>query len=724
MRIKRNKFSYKVGPGKPLPLGATISEHGVQFAVFSRHAISIVLQLFDDSQDKDPSFEITLDPEENKTGDIWHVSVEGVGAGQLYGYRADGPYQPRKGMRFNKNKLLLDPSAQAVTGNFNWDLSDARGYDINSPKADLSFSTVDSTKGAPKCIVVDDSFEWEHDRPLKIPLRDTIIYETHVRGLTCHPTSRVNHPGTFQGLIEKIPYLKELGITALELLPIQEFDELEIIRTDPTTGKRLMNYWGYSTLSFFAPKSRYSSSGTMGEQVDEFKKMVKVLHKAGIEVILDVVFNHTAEGDDTGPTLCFRGLDNTIYYMLHGRGRRYKNYSGCGNTLNCNHPIVRGFILDCLRYWVVKMHVDGFRFDLASILGRDQDGRILENPPLIERIAEDPVLRDAKIIAEAWDVGGAYQVGSFPGKRWAEWNGHFRDDIRRFWRGDPGMVPQLATRLAGSSDLYQGSGRAPFHSINFITCHDGFTLHDLVSYAHKHNEANGEMNRDGSDENFSSYYGVEGETDDDEINTLRTRQIKNFLATLMLSQGVPMLLGGDEFRRTQKGNNNAYCQNNDISWYNWDFLKKNEEIFRFTKEVIAFRKRHPSLRRSRFFTGKDRDLNGIPDISWYSTDHSKPVWDKGSSSLACLIDGSRLETDSGLDDNDFYLIFNASGKPLTFSLPSLPSEKQWWRALDTSMPAPQDIVPAGEDILVEPQEWYIAAPRSTVVLISKSRQKV
>jgi isoamylase len=719
MRIMRNKHSFKNDPGKPLPLGATILEGGVQFAIFSRHAASVVLQLFNKSQDKDPSFEINLDPKEHKTGDIWHVFVEGIGAGQLYGYRADGPYQPRKGMRFNNNKFLLDPCALAVTGNFNWDLSDARGFDINAPDVDLSFSTVDSAKGAPKCIVVDESFDWETDRPLRIPLQDTIIYETHVRGLTCHPTSQVNHPGTFQGIIEKIPYLKELGITAVELLPIQEFDELEIIRMDPTTGKRLMNYWGYSTLSFFAPKSRYSSSGTMGEQVVEFKKMVKELHKAGIEVILDVVFNHTAEGDETGPTLCFRGLDNRIYYMLHGRGRRYKNYSGCGNTLNCNHPIVRGFILECLRYWVVKMHVDGFRFDLASILGRDQDGSILKNPPLIERIAEDPVLRDAKIIAEAWDVGGAYQVGSFPGKRWAEWNGHFRDDIRRFWRGDAGMVSQLATRVAGSSDLYQGSGRAPFHSINFVTCHDGFTLHDLVSYTAKHNEANGEKNRDGTNDNLSCNYGVEGETDDPGVNSIRTRQIKNYLATLMLSQGIPMLLGGDEFRRTQQGNNNAYCQNNEISWYNWGLLQKNRGLFRFTKEVIAFRKRHPSLRRTRFFTGEDNDQNGMPDISWYSTVLSKYDWSKKSKSLACLIDGSRLETGAKQDDNDLYLIFNASRKSLTFSLPALPAGKQWWRSIDTSMASPQDIVPDGGEIIVVPDEGYIVAPHSMVVLISK-----
>ena len=592
MKETKNTPSLKTSPGTPLPLGTTLSENGVQFSVFSRHATAVVLQLFNSARGNDLSAEIILDPGLNKTGDIWHVFVEGIRAGQLYGYRADGPYHPEEGLRFNKNKLLLDPYTRAVSGNFNWDLSDARSYDSNSPEGDLSFSTLDSAGGAPKSIVVDNSFDWGDDRPLKIPMKDTIIYETHIRGLTCHPSSGVSHPGTFQGVIEKIPYLQQLGITAVELLPIHEFDEREIIHRSPTTGKQLTNYWGYSTIGFFAPKGRYSTSGSMGEQVREFKKMVIALHKAGIEVILDVVFNHTAEGDETGPTLCFRGLDNTIYYLLADGGRRYKNFSGCGNTVNCNHPVVRDLILDCLLYWAIEMHVDGFRFDLASILGRDQEGTILTNSPLIERIAENPVLRDTKIIAEAWDAGGAYQVGGFPG-RWAEWNGHYRDDIRRFWRGDSGMVSQLATRLAGSSDLYQKNGRAPFHSVNFVTCHDGFTLHDLVSYATKHNGANGHNNRDGTDDNFSCNYGVEGETDSETINTLRTRQVKNFIATLMLSQGVPMLLGGDEFRRTQRGNNNAYCQDNELSWYDWNFVKKHKEIVRFTKELIAFRKRHP-----------------------------------------------------------------------------------------------------------------------------------
>jgi glycogen operon protein len=718
MKPNPHKPPVQTSPGSPLPLGTTVSERGVQFSLFSRHATSILLQLFSFSEDKEPSHEITLDPEINKTGDVWHIFLEGIKPGQLYGYRADGPYLPQEGMRFNRNKLLLDPYTRAVTGNFNWNLSDARGYDINSPDSDLSFCTIDSAGGAPKCIVLDNTFDWGNDRPLKIPMKDTIIYETHVRGLTCHASSGVKHPGTFQGLIEKIPYLKELGVTAVELLPIQEFDQYEMLHKDPTTGKFLTNYWGYSTLSFFAPKGSYCSSGSMGEQVTEFKQMVRALHRAGIEVILDVVFNHTAEGNETGPTLCFRGLDNTIYYLLAEGGRRYKNFSGCGNTFNCNHPVVRELILDCLLYWAIEMHVDGFRFDLASILGRDQDGTILKNPPLIERIAEDPVLRDTKIIAEAWDAGGAYQVGSFPG-RWAEWNSHFRDDIRRFWRGDSGMVPRLATRLAGSSDLYQPSGRAPFHSVNFVTCHDGFTLNDLVTYTQKHNEANGEQNRDGLDENFSCNYGVEGETDDLAITAIRKRQVKNFLATLMLSQGVPMLLGGDEFRRTQRGNNNAYCQNNEISWYNWEFLNTHREIVRFTRELISFRKRHPCLRRAHFFSGQDTNLNGVPDVSWHGVAINKPDWNSENKALACLIDGRCPEVKEEDADNDLYLILNAFQKSLSFPIPKLPNGKRWFRVVDTSLPSPDDIVPEGSEVSLKPRRRYRTAPRSLVVLMSK-----
>ncbi|MFH1760559.1 MAG: alpha-amylase family glycosyl hydrolase, partial [bacterium] len=446
-----------------------------------------------------------------------------------------------------------------------------------------------------------------------------------MRGFTRHSSSGIKHKGTFRGIIEKIPYLKKLGITAVELMPIHEFDENEILRYDPVTKNKLKNYWGYSTINFFAPRGKYSASGTLGQQVKEFKTIVKALHKSNIEVILDVVFNHTAEGNEFGPTICFRGIDNSIYYMLEN-GRNYKNYSGCGNTLNCNHPIVQSFILDCLVYWVLEMHVDGFRFDLASILGRDKNGTVLENPPVIERISENPLLRDTKIIAEAWDAAGLYQVGRFPGDRWAEWNGRFRDDIRAFWRGDKGCVPKFATRFTGSSDLYEHANKRPFHSINFVTCHDGFTLNDLVSYNEKHNLMNGEENADGDNNNLSNNCGFEGPVENKEINRLRERQMKNFILTLFLSQGLPMLLSGDEFKRTQQGNNNAYCQDNEISWLDWDLLKKHRSFFSFVKNLIWFRKTHPVFRRGSFFQGKDTGLNGLEDIKWYDENLKLPDW--------------------------------------------------------------------------------------------------
>ncbi|MGQ9630193.1 MAG: glycogen debranching protein GlgX [bacterium] len=715
------RLKIRTSPGNPLPLGATLKGDGTQFAVFSRHATRVWLLLFANPKDSEPIYEIEFNPKLNRTGDIWHIQVDGVGEGQLYLYRVDGPYKPEEGHRFNRNKLLLDPYAKAVTGNFTWDLADSRGYDPASPERDLSFSTKSNAAGMPKCIVINDEFDWQGDRPLNYPLRQSIIYETHVRGLTLHPSSGVEHPGTFRGVVEKIPHFKELGITTLELLPVQEFDELEINRKNPLTGERLQNYWGYSTLLFFAPKGRYSSSGALGQQVTEFKEMVRELHRAGIDVVLDIVFNHTAEGDETGPTLCFRGLDNKIYYILDDDNPRfYKNYSGCGNTLNCNHPIVRDLIKDCLHYWVMEMHVDGFRFDLGSVLGRDRKGNIIENPPILERIAEDPILRDTKIIAEAWDAAGAYQVGSFPGGRWAEWNDRFRDDVRRFWRGDRGSVPKLATRIAGSSDLYLRNGRKPFHSINFITSHDGFTLNDLVSYKEKHNEANGEGNQDGSDYNFSCNYGVEGETDDPQIEGIRNRQIKNFLATLLLSQGTPMLLGGDEFRRTQKGNNNAYCQNNEISWYNWKFKERYAEIFRFCKELITFRKRHPAFRRPEFFSGKDAGRNKIPDITWYNFDGGEPDWDDYENhTLACRIDGSRAEIEADRDDNDFFLMFNSAEDDKVFSIPPAPGGKRWFVAVDTSEEPPLDIRRTGEEMPLGPQRKYTVKSRSMVVLLSR-----
>ena len=643
-----------------------------------------------------------------------------MGPGALYLYRVDGPYRPEKGHRFNRHKLLLDPYVKAVTGNFTWNLADARGFDPASPDLDMSFSTTSDAAGMPKGIVVDDEFDWQGDRPLARPLRFSVIYETHVRGLTLHPSAAVEHPGTFRGVTEKIPYLRDLGITALELLPVQEFDELENARVNPRTGERLWNYWGYNTISFFAPKGRYSSAGALGQQVSEFKEMVRALHREGIEVILDMVFNHTAEGDETGPTLCFRGLDNSIYYMLDEEAPRfYRNFSGCGNTLNCNHPIVRTLIMDCLRYWVIEMHVDGFRFDLGSVLGRDRNGRIMENPPILERIAEEPVLRHTKIIAEAWDAAGAYQVGWFPGGRWAEWNDRYRDDVRHFWRGDSGSVAHLATRLSGSSDLYLRDGRKPFHSINFITSHDGFTLNDLASYAEKHNEENEEGNASGFNHNLACNHGVEGETDDPAVNALRNRQIKNLLATLLLSIGTPMLLGGDEMRRTQRGNNNPWCQNNEISWYDWRLLQRHADIHRFCRELIAFRARHLAFLRPEFYSGKDASRNRMPDIEWFTESGDTADWAEERRTLAFMIDGNKAEIAADLDDNDFFIMCNASARSVVFTLAPIPPGKEaWHRAIDTSLAPPLDICPRGEEDRLT-KDTYLVADHSLAVVMSK-----
>ena len=710
----------RISPGRPLPFGATPNGRGTQFSVFSRHATAVSLLLFDSPQDSRPAREIGLDPRLNRTGDVWHAQVDEVGPGSCYLYRVDGPYEPERGHRFNPNKLLLDPYVKAVTGNFTWNLADARGFDPDSPNGDLTMSRSSDIAGMPKGIVVSDDFDWKGDRPLARPLRFTTIYETHVRSLTLSPTSGVAHPGTFRGVIEKIPYFRDLGITALELLPVQEFDELENVRVNPRTGGRLQNYWGYNTITFFAPKGRYSSAGAMGEQVTEFKEMVRALHAAGIECILDIVFNHTAEGDETGPTLCFRGFDNSIYYMLdEDNPRVYRNYTGCGNTLNCNHPIVRTLIIDCLRYWVVEMHVDGFRFDLGSVLGRDREGRIMENPPILERIAEDPVLRQTKIIAEAWDAAGAYQVGSFPGGRWAEWNDKFRDDVRRFWRGDEGRVPSLATRISGSSDLYLRDGRKPFHSVNFVSSHDGFTLNDLVTYERKHNEENGEHNTDGATPDQSANYGREGPTSDPGVEAVRNRQVKNLLATLLLSLGTPMILGGDEFRRTQRGNNNPWCQNNEISWYDWGLLQKHGDVQRFTRELLAFRMRHPAFLRPEFYSGRNARHDTIPDITWL-TDASEPAdWAPERRTLALLIDGNKSDIDADRDDNDILILLNASDTPVLFTLAPVPQGKEaWYRAIDTAMLSPLDIVSAGAEERVE-QETRRLEARSLVVMLSR-----
>ncbi len=685
-----------------MPLGTHEFGGGVNFALFSRHASGVRLELFDRPDDATAARGIDLDPAGNRTGDVWHVWIEGIRPGQLYGYRVDGPYQPSEGHRFNFNKLLLDPFATAISRVADWDFGPARGYEPSAPERDQVRFSVDDAGAMPKCVFTQEHFHWQDDLPPRHPWSKTVIYETHVRGFTLNPNSGAEHPGTYRGLMEKVPYLKELGVTAVELMPVHEFNECQGTSINPQTGKPLGNYWGYDPVAFFAPKASYSSAGGLGQQKLEFKEMVRALHHAGIEVILDVVFNHTAEGNELGPTLCFRGIDNAIFYMLASDPRHYRDYTGTGNTINANHPVVRDHILGALRYWVVEMHVDGFRFDLASVLGRDETGKLLANAPLLERIAEDPILGDIKIIAEAWDAAGAYEVGSFSERRWAEWNGRYRDDVRRFWRGDDGMLGAFASRICGSADIYAKSGKGPESSINFITCHDGFTLNDLVSYRNKHNEANGENNHDGTDANYSENYGIEGETTDVEIVALRKRQIKNFLLTLLISRGVPMLLGGDEFRRSQGGNNNAYCQDNETSWYDWSALEQHKEIVRFTRAMIAFRRAHPVLSKEQFYTDAE--------IHWFGPHGGLPNWaDPKERQFACLIQEDERSA--------FLLMFNGGIDAIDFALPPALPGKRWYLAADTSRESPEDIPTAGEETPWDDPHTYPLSPRSCVILL-------
>jgi isoamylase len=671
-----------------------------------------MLELYDQPGDGTARVTLPFDPEVNRTGDIWHMWVEGMKAGQLYAFRVDGPFRPGQGLRFNKNRLLLDPCARAVAGTGVWDYRQALGYDPRSSQRDLSCARDDNADWMPKCCLPATEFDWGDIGYPRHSWPDTIIYELNLRGFTVHPSSGASSPGTYLGLIEKIPYLLRLGITAVEIQPVQEFNSNEPGRKNPATGEPLRNYWGYNTVSFFAPKEGYASGRAPGSQVTEFKLMVRELHRAGIEVILDIAINHTAEGTELGPTLSFRGIDNQIYYILDPPGRYYKDFTGTGNTLNCNHPVVREFILSCLRHWAIEYRVDGFRFDLASILGRDEEGRIMSNPPLLEQIAKDPVLRHAKLIAEAWDAGGAYQVGSFPGKRWSDWNGQYRDDVRRFWRGDPGMTGRFASRICGSADLYQRSGKEPLNSINFITCHDGFTLHDLVCYRTKHNAMNGENNRDGTEENYSDNYGAEGKTGDPAIEAVRLRQMKNILATLFVSRGVPMMLGGDEFARTQRGNNNAYCQDNEVSWFNWDFVHRNAGLVRFAREMIAFRARHPVLRQEKFYTAEE--------ISFFAPDGSLPDWDGPGGFLGCLVIPPGGEAE--VMDTLICLLFNATPVAAEFTLPDLPDGSTWFEVLNTFMDSPQDIRNPGSEPPVKSKEPYAVKERSLCVFVSGGRK--
>ncbi|HUX83468.1 MAG TPA: glycogen debranching protein GlgX [Halothiobacillus sp.] len=692
--------------GVPLPLGTDESEGGVNFALFSRHATRVRLLFFARPEDSEPVRWIDFDPVHNRTGDVWHVWVAHIHPGQLYAYRVDGPYAPENGHRFNFNKLLIDPFATAITPLPNWDFTPALGYDPQHPESEVLLSKTDDAGAMPKCVFTHEQFHWHDDQPPRHPWSDTVIYELHVRGFTIHPSSGVEHPGTYRGVIEKIPYLQALGVTAVELMPVHEFNDDHVLGFNPNTGQPLTNFWGYDPVSFFAPKASFSSAGGLGHQKLEFREMVLALHQAGIEVILDVVFNHTAEGDERGPTLCFRGIDNVIFYLLEGNPRYYKDFTGTGNTINANHPVVRDLILSALRYWVTEMHVDGFRFDLASVLGRDSSGQLQADAPLLARIAEDAILRDVKIIAEAWDAAGAYEVGSFSERRWSEWNGHYRDDVRRFWRGDNGMRGLFANRICGSADIYTRSGKGPDGSINFITCHDGFTLNDLVSYRGKHNYANAENNQDGTNANYSENYGAEGETTDTGIDVIRKKQIKNLLLTLLISRGVPMILSGDEFRRTQGGNNNAYCQDNETSWVDWTHLDEHEEIHWFIQGLLAFRRAHPVLSREQFYTDAD--------IQWFGSEGKPPDWgDTKAKFLAC-----RIRED---DQIALCLAFNASTDDVPFLLPPLLPEFKWYVVADTSQSPPLDIFKQGEEPLWAHSKTYPLRPRSSVILMAQCK---
>jgi len=706
----KHRTSKKISSGKYYPLGAALYEGGVNFAVYSQNAVEVFLLLFD-KPDGEPTDIIKL---ENRTKYIWYAFVHGLKAGQLYGYKVGGDFNPAYGMRFNENKLLIDPYAKALTGKLKNTDNLLLAYDPNSYNKDLSMDRRDSTYTVPKSVVIDDNFDWQDDMHPDIPFEKLFIYEVHLKGFTAYRSSGVSKPGTYLGFIEKIPYLRELDINAVEFLPLQEF-----YIDDFLLNKGLTNYWGYNTIGFFAPESSYGTKSFLGCQVNEFKMLVRELHKAGIEVIMDVVYNHTGEGNELGPTMCFRGIDNPTYYVLTGTSkepyRYYMNYTGCGNSMNLANTHVIRFVMDSLRYWVEKMHVDGFRFDLASVLGREE-GRFERSAAFFDAISQDPVLNRIKLIAEPWDLG-TYQVGNFP-VDWSEWNGRFRDTTRKFGKGDSGQIRDLGWRLTGSADLYGDDGRSAYNSINFITCHDGFTLNDLVSYNYKHNEANLENNNDGTNDNNSWNCGVEGETDDINITNLRKQLIKNYICYLIFSSGIPMILGGDEFMRTQKGNNNAYCQDNETSWFNWDDVKKNSDILEFFKKTLAFTKRYTILQRRKYFLGIDLDADNIPDITWYGNDLGKPQWDNPELRTLCYqLDGGEQKSDLG--DYQLFFILNTDFNTQSIRIPQLKEGKKWYRVIDTSLKSGEDFLDAGKEILLDPPDYYIANPRSTVVLIGR-----
>ncbi len=692
---------FRLRLGSPLPFGA--SHHaleGINFSVFSAHATHCTLVLFH-SGEEEPYMEIPF-PEEFRIGHLFAMRVFNLKPEELeYGFRMDGPFNPKEGHFFDHRQMLLDPEARVISGRNIWGMP-FRNQGAYPVRASMSL----------------EWFDWQDDCPLCLPSNELVIYEMHLRGFTCHSSSGVVAAGTFEGMKQKIPYLKELGINCVEFMPVFEFDELENIRTHPLTGAPLCNYWGYSPLGFYAPKAGFAATGGDGLQVVEFKSLVRELHRAGIQVLLDVVFNHTSEGGIDGPTTSFRGLDNKTYYMRDGAGH-YVNYSGCGNTFNCSHPVVRHFILDCLRYWASECHVDGFRFDLASVLSRDAHGVPLVNPPLLEELAHDPILAHCPLIAEAWDAGGLYQVGTFPSYgRWSEWNGKYRDCARRFLKGELGVVGEMVQRIMGSPDLYAEAGRTPMASINFITCHDGFTLADLFSYNEKHNLENGEDNQDGEQDNYSWNCGVEGETTDSQILSLRKRLQKNAMALLFVSQGIPMIYMGDECGRTQRGNNNAYCHDEQWNWLDWSMLEKNTELVRFVRNMIVFRKAHPSLRQSQFLFGEDMVGNGYADVSWHGIEPWQPDWSETSQSLAFLLCGRHSRAIGG-PEHFIYCAFNSFYQPLNFGLPLLPRGMCWHQFANTGVPSPADICDTGEEVLLKNQKEISILERSCVILVGK-----
>ncbi len=694
-KAAKTTLLYQTTKGDPHPLGSTVYPDGVNFSVFSQNAASMELLLFAEGNSTEPFQIIKMTDEGNKSFHFWHIFLVDAKPGLHYAYRVHGPEEKKPGHRFTPEKVLIDPYAY--------------GNSMDLWNRGAACLPGDNLTQSMRSVVIDPlDYDWEGDRPLNRPMQDSVIYEMHVGGFTRAGNSHVTSPGTFRAVIEKIPYLQSLGVTAVELLPVFQFDDTEAHEFE---GNKLNNFWGYSTMAYFAPHPGYCESAGEAQHMTEFRDMVKALHKAGIEVILDVVFNHTDEGNHQGPTFSFRGFDNlNYYYLVDGNQDYYYDYTGCGNTFNCNHPVGSKMIVECLRFWVEYMHVDGFRFDEGSVLSRGPGGAPMEFPPVLWQIELDDVLAETKVIAEAWDAAGLYQVGHFPGFRWAEWNGVYRDTLRKFVAGEAGIVGDLADRITGSPSLYQSNGHLPINSVNFITAHDGFTLNDLVSYNNKHNEANGEGNRDGVDDNMSWNCGAEGPTDDPAINALREQQIRNFATLLMLSQGVPMFVMGDEVRRTQGGNNNAWCQDNPIGWFDWTQTQTEAGMLRFWSELIAFRKSHPAVHRARFFSGAMNE-RGMPDISWHGTKLNEPGWnDPHARALAWTVAGS-------LAHSDIHVMVNMFWEPLTFEIPQI-YERAWYTAVNTALPSPQDINAPGNEVLVNSHHVEVSG-RSIVVLISR-----